>query len=389
MSTTTPSVFNNRNTPLIAGQTFLGSDESTSTDLAIQIYLCSPTLGLLTVKQSYQRNGPYQITDTFNYSTLDEMLLVTVPRAFAFYHVEFTNSEGNQTYLSLNTFLNSIYETSEFQVTNIVDISGNISGTVDVSSLIDETTATRPVYLMSIGNWYRVATVGNTSGAVWNAIGAIVGGESIPAIGRLFKCLSVPSNIQNQGTVYDVEYTDTPVVSGSVSLESGNNVVGSVKIKDTNGDPIVTTAGNLMVGIGNIYTANPLHTIVDSGSVAISTNPVIVKEKPSYTVNLDALSTSSQTIRSSAGCLSGLVLSHVGGSQFAYVKLYNSSSATSSDTPLATFGIYKDVSIVIDTHAMNFAGGLCARATDLYAAGNNDPPSGSIKLVAFLTTYSE
>jgi hypothetical protein len=126
-----------------------------------------------------------------------------------------------------------------------------------------------------------------------------------------------------------------------------------------------------------------------TGTVAVSTNPVIVKEKPSYTVNLDALNTTSQTIRSSAGCLSGLVLSHVGGSQFAYVKLYNSSTATSSDTPLATFGIYKDVSIVIDTHAMNFSGGLCVRSTDLYAAGNNDPPTGSIKCVAFVTAYSE
>jgi len=137
---------------------------------------------------------------------------------------------------------------------------------------------------------------------------------------------------------------------------------------------------------GNVSVSS-LPTI--TGSVTITTNPVIVKEKPSYTVNLDALNTTSQLIRSSAGCLSGLVLSHVGGSQFAYIKIYNSSTATSSDTPLATFGIYKDITLVIDTHAMNFSGGLCVRATDLYAAGNNDPPSGSIKLVAFVTGYSE
>jgi hypothetical protein len=139
---------------------------------------------------------------------------------------------------------------------------------------------------------------------------------------------------------------------------------------------------------GNVSVSS-LPAITGSVSATITTNPVIVKEKPSYTVNLDALNTTSQTIRSSAGCLSGLVLSHVGGSQFAYIKIYNSSTATSSDTPLATFGIYKDITLVIDTHAMNFSGGLCARATDLYAAGNNDAPSGSIKLVAFLTGYSE
>jgi hypothetical protein len=126
-----------------------------------------------------------------------------------------------------------------------------------------------------------------------------------------------------------------------------------------------------------------------TGSVTITTNPVIVKEKPSYTVNLDALNTTSQLIRSSAGCLSGLVLSHVGGSQFCYVKIYNASSATSSDTPLATFGLYKDTTLVIDTHAMNFSGGLCVRGTDNYGASDNTSPSGSLKLVAFLTTYSE
>lgn len=139
--TTTQSVFNNRNTPLGAGLTFIGQDESTAQDLAIQVYLCSPTLGLLTIKQSYQRNGPYELTQTYNYSTVDQMLLVTVPRAFAFYHVEFTNSEGNQTYLSLNTFLNSIYETDQFQVTNIVDVSGNVTvtgGTIETIQFVSQ-----------------------------------------------------------------------------------------------------------------------------------------------------------------------------------------------------------------------------------------------------------
>jgi hypothetical protein len=136
-------------------------------------------------------------------------------------------------------------------------------------------------------------------------------------------------------------------------------------------------------------SVSSLPAITGSVSATITSNPVITKEKPSYTVNLDALNTTSQVIRSSAGCLSGLVLSHVGGSQFAYIKLYNASTATSSDTPLATFPIYKDITLVIDTHAMNFSGGLCARATDLYANGNNDPPTGSIKCLAFVTGYSE
>ena len=206
----TQSISNNYNTPLIAAASFVGLDESSSDSLTISVFLASPTLGLLTIKQSNTRGGPYQLTDTFNYGTVDTMEVYRVPSGFSFFHVEFSNAEGNQTYLSLNTYLERTFQETgvtidggTVSVTNVVDVSGNVG----VTTLINETTATTPVYLMTIGRWYRVATVGNTSGAVWNAIGAIVGGESIPSIGRLFKCLSVPTNIQGQGTVYDVEYS--------------------------------------------------------------------------------------------------------------------------------------------------------------------------------------
>ena len=311
-----------------------------------------------------------------------------------------------------------------------VEFGDEVSATV--TNLITETLATRRVDFLVVGDYYRVASVGITSGAQWNQIGAIIDGESVPVIGRLFKCLQIGPAVAGGGTCYDVEYTDavsatitnfpaypttiavtvaqdlscnilnfpaTQAVTGTVSLTDPT----SVRVRDSYGDPITTTAGNLMVGINNIYTANPLHTILDSGTVAVSslpaitgsvsatitTNPVIVKEKPSYTVNLNAVSITSQTIRSSAGCLSGLCLSHVGGSQFCFIKIYNSSSATPADTPLATFSVYKDTTLMIDTHAMNFSAGLCVRGTDNYAVSDDTPPTGSLKVVAFVTGYSE
>jgi len=141
------------------------------------------------------------------------------------------------------------------------------------TNLITETLATLPVFYLIIGNWYRVATVGITTGAQWNAIGAIVAGESIPSIGRLFQCLAIGPNVAGMGTCYDVEYNTNSVVSGSVSVSNFpavQTVDGTVKITDTYGGTIATTAGNLMIGIGNIYTANPLHTIVDSGIISLS-----------------------------------------------------------------------------------------------------------------------
>ena len=424
----TRSVSNNINRPLTAGATFTGAWENTAGSLVLGVFIASPTLGLLTIEQSNNQGANIQLTDTFNIDAgeLDNMNVFRVPSGFPFFRVLFQNAEGAQTYLSLNTYLEDFYNQST--ISGVVAVTGSVVA----SNLITETLATRRVDFLVVGDYYRVATVGITSGAQWNAIGAIVDGESVPVIGRLFKCLAIGPAVAGGGTCYDVEYTDavsatitnfpaypttiavtvaqdlscnilnfpaTQAVTGTVSLTDPT----SVRVRDSYGDPITTTAGNLMVGINNIYTANPLHTILDSGTVAVSslpaitgsvsatitTNPVIVKEKPSYTVNLNAVSITSQTIRSSAGCLSGLCLSHVGGSQFCFIKIYNSSSATPADTPLATFSVYKDTTLMIDTHAMNFSAGLCVRGTDNYAVSDDTPPTGSLKVVAFVTGYSE
>ena len=274
--------------------------------------------------------------------------------------------------------------------------------------------ATRSVYLMNVGTWYRVASVGNTPGHVWNSIGAIVGGESIPTVGRLFKCLSAPSNIEGQGTVYDVEYSDTLTatptgtqdvnivstvtvpVSGSVALLPAADptlTLGTVRLNDAYGSPLVTTAGNLMVGINNIYTANPLHTIVDSGAitetnsgtisstltslngkvtacntgaVVITTLPAITLSKttssittwenPSSIISFDSGNTV-RNIKSSAGSLQSLSLVN-DNNALAFVALYDSLAvdvSAGTTTPLAVIVIQKDQAIQLATHNLNFS----------------------------------
>ena len=131
----------------------------------------------------------------------------------------------------------------------------NALGSVVASNLITETLATRGVYYLTVGNWYRVATVGVTSGAVWNAIGAIVDGESIPAIGRLFQCLSIGTNLGGQGTCYDVEYNTNPTtVSGSVSVSNfpvTQPVSGSVAVSS------IASGLNTIGGvIAQVYTGS-------------------------------------------------------------------------------------------------------------------------------------
>lgn len=136
------SVSNNYNTPLPAGASFVGTDENTSFALTISVFVASPTLGLVTIKQSNSVGGPYQLTDTFNYGTVDTMEVYRVPRGFSWFHVEFTNAEGNQTYLSLNTYLDNVYQETgvtidggTVSVTNVVDISGSVLTTEKVTQV--------------------------------------------------------------------------------------------------------------------------------------------------------------------------------------------------------------------------------------------------------------
>jgi hypothetical protein len=131
------SVSNNYNIGLLAAASFVGVDEQSSDALTISVFLASPTLGLLTIKQSNTIGGPYQLTDTFNYgsSVLDSMQVYRVPSGFSFFHVEFTNAEGNQTYLSLNTYLERTYQETSVDITNIVDISGSVLTTEKVTQV--------------------------------------------------------------------------------------------------------------------------------------------------------------------------------------------------------------------------------------------------------------
>jgi hypothetical protein len=423
------SVSNNYNTPLPAGASFVGTDENTSFALTISVFVASPTLGLVTIKQSNSVGGPYQLTDTFNYGTVDTMEVYRVPRGFSWFHVEFTNAEGNQTYLSLNTYLDNVYQETgvtidggTVSVTNVVDVSGNVG----VTTLINETTATRPVYLMSIGRWYRVATVGNTSGAVWNAIGAIVGGESSPAIGRLFKCLSVPSNIGGQGTVYDVEYTDTPVVSGSVSVSSLPAITGTVAVSSQPNlsyltDNVAVATMPAITGTVAVSSQPHLSYLTDNvavatmpaitGTVAVSSQPhlsyltdnVAVATQPALAFSTDKVDVTGSSVivssmpttlsyrttsagntglvvKASAGIVARIYISNYDTTNqaFLFVRLYDKATApTDADTPLCCFDLPhrgnsgSDSRIMLDLDNLAFTNGLGIRATTGSNANND------------------
>ena len=199
--TTRLSQFNNTGIPLPVGATFTGIFERTLTGLEISTFINCSGLCLVTIEQSVDATN-VRITTTFNYDPVNDVSTFSVPVGLPFFRVKVFNGDiVDQAYLSLNTY---VINTPPQQV-NVTGGTVSISGVVDVSgnvvatNLITETLATRRVDFLVVGDWYRVATVGNTSGAAWNAIGAIVDGESIPAIGRLFKCLAVGSSVAGAG----------------------------------------------------------------------------------------------------------------------------------------------------------------------------------------------
>ena len=489
----TQSVSNNCNRPLTAADTFTGAWESSAGALVLGVFIASPTLGLLTIQQSNNRGTTIQLTDTFNINAaeLDNMNVFRVPSGFPFFRVLFQNAEGAQTYLSLNTYLEDFY--NQTTITGVVDVTGSvvasnlitetlatrrvdflvagdyyrvasvgitsgaewnqIGAIVDgesvpvigrlfkclaigpavagggtcydveytdavsatVTNLITETLATRRVDFLVVGDYYRVASVGITSGAQWNTIGAIVNGESAPVIGRLFKCLAIGPAVAGGGECYDVEYTDAvsatitnfpsfpavQAVSGTVSLTDPT----TVRIRDAYGDPITTTAGNLMVGINNIYTANPLHTILDSGTVGISTSANTVKidqtsvatngvrtiAPDTFTVRVDTASSTGVLVLTGGHLLNFLAV-NTSTIADAYVKLYDSAviPVPATDVPFMIAHVVRDgasrlPTIQVDTANLKITNKLWVRAVTGSADNNTDVTGLTVDLCFFAT----
>ena len=215
------AVYNSTTIPLAAGAVFLGQSTTSEQWTNIRFSLASDTKCQIEIEQS-QNEQNWELTTTFDFNPAEyphgRIYQQTI--SYRLFRVRVTNvSAVNQTYLRCLCYLltepnirsNSVQDNVEIHARNPENKAAPLQVTSLGDLLVNGTagSATRQVYLMDIGTWYRVASVGNTPGHVWTSIGAIVGSETEPTIGRLFKCLYAPANIQGQGEVYDVEYSDT------------------------------------------------------------------------------------------------------------------------------------------------------------------------------------
>ena len=270
-----------------------------------------------------------------------------------------------------------------------------------VAPIIPEVSSnTRTAAECVIGQWFKVETLGNTIGAVWHQMGAIIGSESNPPIGRVFKCImngngtgtvsliiynsnvvvdNFPATQVVSGPLTDAELRLTAVpVSGSISLlpaADPNSTIGTVRLNDAYGSPLVTTAGNLMIGINNIYTTNALHTIIDSIDTAVTFQ---CQERPTtesyFTTSVGtgglAITFSPKTLRNFSFNTTSAVI--------VYVMLYDTGLVPIiTDTPIFVFPIMNANNVIFNSFDHKFVNGLGLRAVTTYAGGGTGNPTAN------------
>lgn len=206
------SALNNSNTPLLPLTTFGGGYELVNAYTAYSVALRADTTCLITVYQSYDG-----ITaDDINTFVVPANTFFSEQKQLFYKYAKLTvlNTSGlNQTFISFMTRWMSVLPLPlENPTSNVIVVGGSVSlapssnviGSVGFTPVLDSAQL-RNMPLV-VGNWYQVASVGDTIGAVWAEMGAIWDGEGLPPIGRNFQCLYAG---YGTGTCYDITAPNT------------------------------------------------------------------------------------------------------------------------------------------------------------------------------------
>jgi hypothetical protein len=206
------SKFNNVNTTLDIGETWTGEAEVCNGFIIILIDIKSSEPCSIIVRQSDNESN-YNFEKTIEYLPLTGGARYQVYRNSFYCYVEVVNTSGNVIpdliirthFLNIGrdpTVFDPLIVAGAVEVLNpmkafdyvnevsrevacddtghlLVNINSPTTSTGDLIINGSSSSATRHVYLMIVNTWYRVASVGNTPGHVWNSIGAIVGDETI------------------------------------------------------------------------------------------------------------------------------------------------------------------------------------------------------------------
>lgn len=265
------STANNTNKPILSLQTWSGIFELVNSYTTASIALRTDSNCLVSIYQSYDG-----ITTDDIYSFIapaSQFISKQVSLYYPYAKTTIFNSDiTNQTFISATTKWSSVLplplQISNVSITgtsNVIVTSGSLSlasgsntiGSVGITPVLNSAQL-RNLPLI-VGHWYQVASVGDTIGAVWASMGAIIGGESLPPIGREFQCL-YPG--YGTGTCYDITSPTNTISILQTSTNSG------VRVNPTATSPVRTT------GLGN--TAQLISsTGILYGSSMINKSPLV------------------------------------------------------------------------------------------------------------------
>ena len=250
----------------------------------LQITAKSDSLIQILVEQSFLGVVADQVSDAF-YNTQEDINILRAVPFYAYITLPFMRILVN----NIDTIENTIFElatkltsTPPPQNLHVIVDSGTVTvtGTVQTQDLplenIAGVLASKPVGSMIINNWYRVASAGNTSGAVWIEIGAYINpGESAPRIGALFKCVYVYGDTSPAaGAVWDEPYNtwnadNLTVVSTNLKVVETNSAAIKTAVETINTNVVLCDTDNVVIESGSISVDNFPSTQPISGSVSI------------------------------------------------------------------------------------------------------------------------
>ena len=348
---------NSSTTPLLNGETFTGAWVGTLEASQIDLSLETDAQCLLQVQFSVDAI----ITGITKQVTLDA---IAVPYLFNYeplmnYYRVLLTSQGDMTYLRLNATLRNIVPYKPVQ---------DISGSVQVTNFPETQIVSGTVAVT--GAYQEIQPVSGTV-AVTGAYQEIqpVSG-TVAVTGAYQEIQPVSGTVAVTGA-----YQEIQPVSGSISLlpaTDPNSTIGTVRLNDAYGSPLVTTAGNLMIGINNIYTTNALHTIIDSIDSALTFQ---CQERPttesSFTTSVGTAGLSITLVPTTLRNFSFNTTSAV----IIYIMLYDTGVApVQADTPKFVFPIMNANNVVFNSFDHRFVNGLGVRAVTSYASGGTGAP---------------
>ena len=215
----------------------------------------------------------------------------------------------------------------------------------------------RFVQNMVVNDIYTVYSLGSTTSGDWITSGAC--SSEFPNIGKQFKCLS--NSITGTGVVKDCEinFLDETPITG---------ITGTVAVSG----PL--TDAQLRV------TAVPV-------SIASLDTTVVTHLNNTSGISLTEINLTSQQIKAAEGDIQTIVLTSDTNTEsygVNYVKLYNSATATFTNTPIFKIAI-KDNQSISFTPNIYFSTGLCVRASSLWADSDVTAPGSDISGSFFST----